>query len=83
MTAEPTIRDRVWSAALQLVADDRRKAPTTDEIIEEAGLTDTQRATTQRTLHAMADLGWLNHSDGHHDWSRGDNFKMHRIEYRL
>lgn len=52
-----TLRDQIWDVALeQLVAKGELRAT---EVIEDAGLDESQRQTVRRTLRSLEEDGWL------------------------
>ena len=52
-----TLRDQIWDAALeQLAAKGNLRAA---EVIEDAGISESQRQTVRRTLRALEEDGWL------------------------
>ena len=52
-----TLRDETWNAALELLAANGEFRVT--ELLDEAGLTERQRATVLRCLRELEDHGWL------------------------
>ena len=52
-----TLRDETWNAALELLAAEGEFRVT--ELLDEAGLTERQRATVLRCLRELEDHGWL------------------------
>ena len=84
MSEKPTVRDRVWSAALRLAVQDT-DGFSADDVLNDDALDEQNRATVRRTLHAMQKLGWLEHRSGERRWWPGDKFEVQQIEtrYRL
>ena len=65
-----TVRDRVWDAALHLLAT--RPIPFQAwRVRRRAGLDRSQDRTIRRTLTVMADAGWLEHESGSKWWYPG------------
>lgn len=59
--SQPTNRDRIWSAVLELAVHHAEKGRgfNIPMVLEEAGLEDSQRRTAQRVVGVMDELGWI------------------------
>jgi len=78
---DATTRDRVWDAALSLLAD--RPLPFQAwRIRRRAGLRRSQDRTIRRTLSVMAQAGWLEHDENSMWWYPGEKAKeQFDVEY--
>lgn len=68
---DATTRDRVWDATLTLL--EVRPLPFKAwRVRKQAGLDESHDRTIRRTLHVMAETGWLSHEPGSKYWHPGE-----------
>jgi len=69
---DATTRDRVWSAAVRLLARRHPLGFQLFQVREEAALDESKDRTIRRTLNAMEELDWLQRDDGEKYWHPGE-----------
>lgn len=62
MPTDATTRDRIWNAVIEKAYEQNYQFSVT-EVMEHADLDESQRITVRRTMHVMADYGWIDQQE--------------------